>query len=207
MSAFIVGLTGGIGSGKSQVSALFEALDVTVVDADLIAREVVAPGTEGLAAIAEHFGAEILEADGSLNRAALRTRVFNDEAERRWLNALTHPLIRSEMVRRCREAPSEYALMVVPLMVENKLHTLVDRLLVVDLPEDQQRHRTASRDNTEGSEVDKIIARQASRAERLALADDVIDNSGSVEALSPQVRRLHQQYLTMARNRSSATGV
>lgn len=207
MSAFIVGLTGGIGSGKSQVSALFEALDVTVVDADLIAREVVEPGTEGLAAIAEHFGAEILEADGSLNRAALRTRVFNDEAERRWLNALTHPLIRSEMVRRCREAPSEYALMVVPLMVENKLHTLVDRLLVVDLPEDQQRHRTASRDNTEGSEVDKIIARQASRAERLALADDVIDNSGSVEALSPQVRRLHQQYLTMARNRSSATGV
>lgn len=207
MSAFIVGLTGGIGSGKSQVSALFEALDVTVVDADLIAREVVEPGTEGLAAIAEHFGAEILAADGSLNRAALRARVFNDEAERRWLNALTHPLIRSEMVRRCREAPSEYALMVVPLMVENKLHTLVDRLLVVDLPEDQQRHRTASRDNTEGSEVDKIIARQASRAERLALADDVIDNSGSVEALSPQVRRLHQQYLTMARNRSSATGV
>ncbi len=207
MSDFIVGLTGGIGSGKSQVSDLFAELGVTVVDADLIAREVVAPDTPGLAAIVGHFGPAILDASGQLNRAALRSRVFNDEEARRWLNALTHPLIRSEMILRCRQAPGEYALMVVPLMVENNLHALVDRLLVVDLPEEAQRHRTARRDNTEDSEVDKIIARQASRKERLAQADDVIDNSGPVEALTPQVRRLHQQYLTMARNRSSATGV
>ncbi|MBY6107798.1 dephospho-CoA kinase [Ferrimonas balearica] len=207
MSALIVGLTGGIGSGKSQVSDQFAQLGVTVVDADIIARDVVAPGSGGLQAIVEHFGEALLTPDGSLNRAELRRRVFNDEAERQWLNNLTHPMIRTEMLRQCREAPSEYALMVVPLMVENGLQALVDRLIVVDVPESQQRHRTALRDQTDGNEVDKIIARQASRSERLALADEVIDNSGPIEALTPQVHRLHQKFLTLARSRSSATGV
>ncbi|MBY6187784.1 dephospho-CoA kinase [Marinobacter hydrocarbonoclasticus] len=207
MSQYIVGLTGGIGSGKSQVSALFEQLDVSVIDADIIAREVVAPGSAGLAAIVDHFGADILTQAGELDRTALRERVFNDEAERQWLNALTHPLIRQTMITQCQAAPGDYALMVVPLMVENGLHTLVDRLLVVDVPEQQQRDRTAARDNSQGSEVDKIIARQASRDARLAVADDVIDNSGPIEALAPQVQRLHQHYLTLARNHSSASGL
>ncbi|MBY5992134.1 dephospho-CoA kinase [Ferrimonas balearica] len=207
MSAFIVGLTGGIGSGKSKVSDQFEQLGITVVDADVIAREVVAPGSEGLKTIAAHFGPEVLTEQGELDRAALRARVFDNENERQWLNGLTHPLIRQRMLSQCEAATSPYALMVVPLMVENGLNQLVHRLAVVDVPESVQQNRTAQRDGTDEAEVAKIMARQASREERLAEADDVIDNSGSVAQLQQQVQTLHHTYLELARKQASAAGV
>ncbi|WP_028116189.1 dephospho-CoA kinase [Ferrimonas senticii] len=196
----IIGLTGGIGSGKTQVSDRFAALGITVVDTDLIARQVVQPNTLGLAAIIEHFGPELLTSDGQLDRAALRQRVFTDESQRQWLNQLLHPLIQAEAISQCQAASSPYVLLVVPLLLEGDMHQLVARILVIDVDRQTQIDRTCARDNNNPSLVNKIIDSQISRAQRLARADDIIDNSGDIAELDSQVLRLHQQYLALSEN-------
>lgn len=195
---FIVGLTGGIGSGKTAVSRRFEALGITVVDADVVAREVVEPGTPALAQIRAHFGAEVLLPDGQLDRAALRRIVFSDPEAKRWLEALLHPLIGSETLRQLDSAPGPYVLLASPLLVESGQTSICNRVLVVDAPEAVQLQRTMQRDTNDVEQVRRIIASQATREQRLAAADDVIDNSGAEAALDAQVAALHQQYLELA---------
>ncbi|SDI42650.1 dephospho-CoA kinase [Ferrimonas sediminum] len=207
MSALLIGLTGGIGSGKTTVANLFADRGIELIDADLIAREVVAPGSDGLAAIVDHFGSGVLDEEGQLDRAALRQRVFHDDQELAWLNALIHPLVRTTMVERGRQARSAYALLVIPLLIENGLQSLVERVVVVDLPETEQIRRTMARDDNSRSLVENIMANQASRQQRLDGADDRIDNSGDLADLTQQVDTLHQQYLTLARNHDSDNGI
>lgn len=196
---YVVAITGGIGSGKTTVANQFAELGIEVVDADVIAREVVEPGTPALAAIADHFGAQILGADGTLDRRALRERIFNHPEEKQWLNALLHPLIRSEMLRQCAAASSAYCLLVVPLLVENQLTGLANRVLVIDVDEETQIERTCRRDGVSREQAQAILAAQASRAERLAAADDVLDNqNGSSETISARILALHRTYLVFA---------
>lgn len=197
MSALLIGLTGGIGSGKTTVANLFADRGIELIDADIIAREVVAPGSDGLKAIVARFGKKILS-HGELDRAALRKRVFNHPEELQWLNNLIHPMVRTTMTERGEAASSPYALLVIPLLVENGLQSLVERVLVVDLPEEEQLRRTMSRDNNDRALVENIMANQASREQRLAAADDRIDNGGDLADLNRQVERLHQHYLTLA---------
>jgi dephospho-CoA kinase len=199
--SLVVGITGGIGSGKSAVTARFEALGITVVDADLAARVVVEPGKPALAAIAEHFGADILNDDGSLDRAALRAAVFADDDERRWLEALTHPLIGEEILNQIAASTSVYTILASPLLLETSQKALTDIVAVVDVPETVQLERTMARDDNDEAQVRRIMAAQMSRAQRLALADTVIDNSGSLEALDEQVQRLHAQWALLAAQR------
>jgi dephospho-CoA kinase len=194
----VIGLTGGIGSGKSAVSACFEKLGIAVVDADVAARVVVEPGTPGLAQIAEHFGPGVIDANGALDRAALRRIVFADAAERRWLESVLHPRIGEEIRRGLREASSPYAILASPLLLEARQDVLAHRVLVVDVSEDTQVARTMQRDNNSGEQVRAIIAAQIGRAERLARADDVIENNGSLEDLEPKVLALHRRYLEIA---------
>lgn len=195
MADFIVGLTGGIGSGKTTVANLFADLGVVLVDADIVAREVVNPGSEGLAAIVEHFGAEILLSDGHLDRSMLRERIFNNDEERLWLNGLLHPLIRETMLKNCKEAQSNYVIMVVPLLFENGLDRLVHRTLLVDISPQLQQQRTMARDDVSAKQVQNIIGSQATRAEKLSKADDVIDNQGEISALKCKVNALNSLYL------------
>ncbi|MGY3904740.1 dephospho-CoA kinase [Aeromonas lusitana] len=196
---YVVAITGGIGSGKTTIANQFAALGIEVVDADVIAREVVEPGTPALAAIAAHFGSDILDAGGELDRRALRERIFNHQEEKAWLNALLHPLIRQEMLRQCAAASSPYCLLVVPLLVENKLTGLADRVLVIDVDEETQIERTCRRDGVSRAQAEAILAAQASRAERLAAADDVLDNqSGTSETISARIFALHETYLAFA---------
>ena len=195
---FIVGLTGGIGSGKTAVSRRFEALGIVVVDADVIAREVVEPGTPALAQIREHFGAEIIRPDGSLDRAALRRIVFSDAEAKRWLEALLHPLIGDETLRQLNTAPGPYVLLASPLLVESGQTAICDRVLVVDVPEAVQLQRTMQRDSNDAEQVRRIIASQATREQRLEAADDVVDNSADEAALDGQVAALHQRYTELA---------
>lgn len=195
---FVIGVTGGIGSGKTAVSDRFAELGIAVVDADVASRVIVEPGRPALAKIAEHFGADILQTDGSLDRAKLRTAVFKDPAERKWLEALTHPLIREEIVSGLRNATSPYALLVSPLLVESGQNQLTQRVLVVDVPEELQLQRTVSRDNNSPDQVKAIMAAQATRQQRLDNADDVIVNDGSLEDLHQQVDTLHQKYLQLS---------
>ena len=198
---YIVGLTGGIGSGKSTVADFFAELGVNIVDADIIAREVVAPGEPALAAIAARFGPEIIAKDGSLDRRELRQRVFANPADKDWLNALLHPLIRERMVSACAAARSAYCLLVVPLLVENRLTNLCQRVLVVDVSPETQLERTVKRDNSNETQIRAIMAAQASREQRLAAADDVINNNSPDQAgLKQQVARLHREYLAQARS-------
>lgn len=165
MSKFVVGLTGGIGSGKTTVANLFAAEGITLVDADIVAREVVAPGSKGLEAIVTHFGAEILTPEGELERAKLRQRIFSHPEEREWLNQLLHPMIRQEMLAQVEKATSAYVIMVVPLLFENGLDRLVNRTLVVDISPELQINRTVKRDNVDASQVNNIISSQCSRSE------------------------------------------
>ncbi|MEG0009525.1 MAG: dephospho-CoA kinase [Aeromonas sp.] len=196
---YVVAITGGIGSGKTTIANQFAALGIEVVDADVIAREVVEPGTPALAAIAAHFGSDILDAGGELDRRALRDRIFNHQEEKTWLNALLHPLIRQEMLRQCAVASSPYCLLVVPLLVENKLTGLADRVLVIDVDEETQIERTCRRDGVSRAQAEAILAAQASRAERLAAADDVLDNqSDTSETISARIFALHETYLAFA---------
>ncbi len=198
MSKFVVGLTGGIGSGKSAVSERFEALGIRVVDADIASRVVVEPGRPALKAIEEHFGADVIAADGTLDRAALRKLVFEDESERRWLEQLTHPLINAYMNEELAAAASPYAILAHPILIETGRQTSCDRVLVVDVPEALQVSRTMARDDNPEAQVRAIMAAQASREERLAAADDVIVNDQGLEHLDAEVARLHAKYLALA---------
>lgn len=196
---YVVAITGGIGSGKTTVANQFAELGIEVVDADIIAREVVEPGTPALAAIAAHFGADVIAPDGRLDRRQLRERVFTDPQAKGWLNALLHPLIRSEMQRQCAAARSPYCLLVVPLLVENRLTALANRVLVIDVDEATQIERTCRRDGVTREQAQAILAAQASRTERLAAADDVLDNqNGTPEAIKSRIFALHETYLAFA---------
>lgn len=196
---YVVAITGGIGSGKTTIANQFAALGIEVVDADLIAREVVAPGTPALAAITSHFGPEILTEQGLLDRRVLRERIFSDPAAKSWLNALLHPIIRSEMLRQCAAVSSPYCLLVVPLLVENRLTELADRVLVIDVDEATQIERTCRRDGVSREQAQAILASQANRSERLAMADDVLDNqSGTTETIRERILALHETYLAFA---------
>jgi dephospho-CoA kinase len=197
-----VGLTGGIACGKTTVANLFEALGVTVVDTDQLAREVVAPGSPLLPKIAAHFGAEVLAADGSLDRRALRTRVFADPAERLWLEQLTHPAILELTDARSAAAKGPYAMVAIPLLVETGGAKRFDRVLVVDCGPEVQLARLQARDGTTRAEAQRMLDAQATRAERLAVADDVIHNVGDVAALRDQVETLHRQYVAASRTQS-----
>lgn len=192
-----VGLTGGIASGKSTVARLFAALGVPVIDTDDLAREAVAPGSEGLAAVVARFGAGVLAADGSLDRRALRQIVFESESEkaRRALEAITHPRIRALLEQRAQATGGVYQIWVIPLLVEGKGRIRVDRVLLVDCPEALQIERVMQRDGSSREQAEAILAAQASRAARLSAADDVIVNDGDPARLEAQVAKLHQTYL------------
>ncbi|OAN90161.1 dephospho-CoA kinase [Marinobacter sp. EhC06] len=193
----IAGLTGGIGSGKSTVARLFGELGVHWVDADDVAREVVEPGTPALAEIAEHFGDEILTSEGALDRAQLRTIVFQEPEERVWLEALLHPIIREELIRQLNPENYQlpYVLLVSPLLLETDQHELVERIIVIDVPKDVQLERTMARDTNSQEQVERIIAAQMSREDRLARADEVIDNDRPLDDVTRQVRELHERLL------------
>tara|TARA_R110000823_G_scaffold91174_4_gene201140 strand:- start:30277 stop:30891 length:615 start_codon:yes stop_codon:yes gene_type:complete len=195
---WIVGVTGGIGSGKSAVTARFEQRGIVVVDADLAARVVVEPGRPALAQIAAHFGADILLADGALDRPALRARVFAEPAERRWLEALTHPLIGEEILAQIAAATSPYTILSSPLLLETSQRELVHCVVVVDVPESVQLARTVNRDNNDEAQVKRIMAAQLARDARLEQADIVIDNSGPIEVLDARVEELHREFLQQA---------
>lgn len=198
MARLHVGLTGGIGSGKSAAAERFAALGVPVVDADQLSRELVAPGQPALAQLVEHFGRDCLNAQGELDRAALRRRIFADPDERRWLEALLHPLIEAAAARRLARADGPYALLVSPLLLEAGQDALVDRVLVVDVDEATQIERAGERDGNEPAQIRAIIDAQMPREKRLARADDVLDNSGTPAALDEQVTALHQHYLALS---------
>lgn len=197
--SLVVGITGGIGSGKSAVTRLFEQRGITVVDADLAARIIVEPGTPALVAIAEHFGPEILHPDGTLDRPALRRRVFADEQERRWLERLTHPLIGQEIVNQISTSRSPYTILSSPLLLDTSQKALADCVVVVDAPETLQLQRTMQRDGNDEAQVKRIMAAQMGRAERLERADIVIDNSRSLEELEQTVEELHKEFLQRAK--------
>jgi dephospho-CoA kinase len=194
----VVGLTGGIASGKSAVAAMFVALGAGLVDADAVAREVVAPGEPGLKAVREAFGPRILLPSGELDRAVLRSLVFADEAKRRRLESLLHPLIRARTLERLRDIGTPYAIVAVPLLVETDFGRLVDRVLVVDCPEHLQLERLMKRDALPRADALAMIRAQADRATRLKAAHDVIDNSGTREATRAQVEQLNHRYLELA---------
>lgn len=195
----IIGLTGGIASGKTTIANLFqEHFSIDIVDADMIARQVVDIGTPGLSAVIEHFGENILQDDGHLNRSALRERIFADPIEKQWLNATLHPLINQKMTEQLKQVKSPYGLLVVPLLIENQLQSMVDRVLVVDVDEQTQISRTMVRDKVNEQQARAILAAQATRAERLAIADDVIKNEAKNQQLLPQITELHQKYLAMS---------
>ncbi len=194
----IIGLTGGIGSGKSAVAERFAARGVPVLDADIIAREVVAPGTPGLARVVEAFGTDILDSQGRLDRARLGRRVFGDPELRRRLEAILHPLIRAEMRERVRHLAAPYCILVIPLLIETGQTDLVDRVLVVDAPPELQYQRVAARDGRSPAEIAAILRAQASRETRLAAADDVIVNDADLTALDRRVAELHRRYLELS---------
>ncbi len=193
----VLGLTGGIGSGKSTVAGYFSALGVHWVDADNVAREVVEPGTQALKRIEEHFGPDILTHKGELDRASLRTIIFKDDQERLWLEQLLHPIIRREIERQLKPAgyALPYVLLVSPLLLETDQHELVEQIIVVDVPEETQIDRTVSRDENSREQVQRILDAQMKRQERLARANHVIDNTEAPGRVERQVQSLHQQLM------------
>ena len=193
----VIGLTGGIGSGKSTVARMFGALGVHWVDADDVARQVVEPGTQALRAIADHFGESILQSNGELDRAALRQKVFEDPEQRRWLEGLLHPIIRQELIRQL--SPEDYNLpyvmLVSPLLLETNQHELVERIVVVDVPEETQINRTMTRDGNSREQVERILAAQMPRVARREKADAIINNAQPLERVEASVHALHQRFL------------
>lgn len=201
MAAYCVGLTGGIASGKTAVGRVFEALGVVVADADLAAREAVAAGSTGLAEVVAAFGPDILAADGSLDRAAMRQRVFGDDGARKRLEAIVHPRVRETLMRQCAQAPGAYAIAAIPLLAEvgsRVAYPWLQRFLVVDAPVETQRARLIQRDGIDAALADRMIAAQAAREQRLAIADDVIVNSGSLDDLQRHVAVLDARYRQLA---------
>jgi dephospho-CoA kinase len=195
---YTIVLTGGIASGKSAVSRNFASLGIDVIDTDLLAREVVKPGQPALSRVVERFGNEILLPDGHLDREAMRRIIFADPAKRKALEGILHPAIHDEVRRRIESVSSPYCILVIPLFAESSRYDWVDRVLVVDVPEEVQIGRVMERDDVERVQAEAILAAQASRSERLALADDVIENTGSIEALEDRVAELHLRYLKLA---------
>jgi dephospho-CoA kinase len=197
--AFRIGLTGGIACGKTTVANLFAALGVPIVDTDLLAREVVAPGSPLLAQVAAHFGPELIQPDGSLDRRELRSRVFADPRERLWLEQLTHPAIRALTDERCDAASGPYVVVAIPLLVETSGAARFERVLVVDCEPELQLARLTARDGTTREEALRMLAAQAPRAARLAVADDVIHNDGDIAHLRDQVETLHRRYVALTK--------
>lgn len=193
-----IGLTGGIASGKSSVADRFVELGAVLVDTDTVAREVVAPGTPGLAAVRTEFGDGVLGADGQLDRRKLRATIFADESRRRRLEAILHPLIQQRTLELMAEAKGPYLVVAVPLLVETDFAALVDRVLVVDCSLETQIRRLMLRDGSSEAGARAAVAAQIDRSERLDAADDVIDNEGDLDALTRQVERLHARYLELA---------
>lgn len=195
---FVIGVTGGIGSGKTAATDAFIALGINVVDADLMSREVVKPGKPALAAIAEHFGQNILQADGWLDRKALREVIFHDASEKKWLESLLHPLIRQEIITRLQSSESPYTLLSSPLLLETDQHKLCNRVLLIDAPEALQLQRTLERDHSSADTVRAIMASQFSRQQRLDMADDVIVNDTDLASLHNAVLTMHEKYLELS---------
>lgn len=195
---WVLGLTGGIGSGKSLAAQYFRELGITVIDADQVARQVVEPQQPALAKIAEHFGVAILQADGSLNRAALRKRIFDDATERRWLEQLLHPLIKLSIEHSIKVSCSRYVVLESPLLLETDQHLRCHRILLIDSPEDLQIARVTLRDRSSRDQIQKIMDAQLSRNERRKRADDILLNDKNVSELRSALLQLHQRYLIMA---------
>lgn len=194
----VVALTGGIGSGKTTVANMFAELGVTLIDTDVLAREVVEPGQPALEEIVSIFGHGVLDETGRLDRARLRERVFSDPEKRRILEGILHPRIIAETDRRVAHAEGSYCLVCIPLLFEIGRQDHFDRTLVVDLPSELQIERTLKRDGSPRATIEGILAAQVDRSHRLELADDVIDNSGDSELVRREVDKLHQQYLELA---------
>ena len=195
---YVVGLTGGIGSGKTAASDYLHSLGIDVVDADIVARDVVAIGQPALAQIAQHFGTAVLLADGSLNRSALRTIVFNNADERKVLETITHPAIRQEILQQLKASVSPYTLLVSPLLFESGQYQFAHRNLVIDASEDLQRQRAALRDGVSSEQINNIMAAQLTRTERNRRADDIVINHGDLADLYQQLYAVHQQYLQLS---------
>jgi len=200
MSKLVIGLTGGIGSGKTTITNYFGELGIEIIDADIIAREVVAVNSPALKAIAHHFGNDYLLADGQLNRSLLRSRIFSNEVDKLWLNKLLHPLIRNNIVKQTKEAKSTYCILVAPLLIENNLFELVDRVLIVDVSETTQIARTLLRDNSSEQEIKAIIASQTNRTARVNAADDIINNDDSpLSEIKTAVLSLNEKYFALTK--------
>lgn len=197
-NALRIGVTGGIGSGKSAVTHMLAKRRINIVDADVIARLVVEPDTQALTIIADHFGHNILRPEGTLDRAALRTKVFQDENERKWLEGLLHPLIRTEIIKQLGASDSPYSVLSSPLLLETGQNTLVDKVLLIDTSEALQLERTQQRDSIDANAVNAIIASQWPRTKRQAQADFIILNDGTMKELEVAVEKMHQQFLTLA---------
>lgn len=203
MATWILGVTGGIGSGKTAATDYLQQLGVTVVDADVVAREVVAPGTPALAAIAAHFGPDALLHDGALNRPWMRQCVFSDPTQRLALEAITHPAIRDALMQQLIAAPSAYAVLASPLLWESGQVNFVQRTLLIDASEATQLQRASQRDGVSPAQIEAIMKAQWSREQRLARADDVVSNEGSLAELYLQLDALHQQYVKLATQESA----
>jgi len=199
--ALRIGLTGGIASGKSLVADCFAELGIPVIDTDQVARDIVEPGQPALRDIRRAFGDDVFTGDGRLDRRRMRRVVFNDADRRAELEAILHPRIRRETAARVETAQGPYVIVVVPLLVETGFDDMTDRVLVVDCPVEMQRARLLERDAENPAQVERILAAQATRAERLTAADDIVDNSGDIDATRDQVRQLHEKYLTLTKPR------
>jgi dephospho-CoA kinase len=196
----VIGLTGGIGSGKTAASDYLAAKGITVVDADVVARLVVEPGQPALQAIKQHFGSQVIQADGALDRRALREIVFAEPSARKELEAITHPAIGAEILRQLQASHSPYTLLVSPLLLESSQHKMTQRILLIDVPETLQLARTSSRDQVDEAQVKAIMAAQMSRQDKRSRADDIVVNDSDLASLHRQLDDLHQQYLKMARD-------
>ena len=195
----VIGLTGGIGSGKSTVADIFAELGIPIIDMDRIARQIVAPGQPALQQIIHTFGENLIDADGQLNRQLLSTIIFDSAEKRHQLEAILHPIIRQETERQLAELKAAYCIVVIPLLLESDQRALVDRILVVDTPESLQISRTMRRDGISASQVEKILASQVDRKSRLSAADDIINNAGGLDDLRQQVNNLDHQYRTLSK--------
>ena len=194
----VIGLTGGIGSGKSTVAELFAKHDVPIIDADVISRELTKPNAPAIAKIISHFGSDICLPDGSLNRKKLRDIIFTDAKQRHWLEHLLHPQIHHEILQQLHKLSSHaYCIIIIPLLIESASYAFIDRVLVVDTTEDLQIQRVTQRDTSQEQHVRAILDSQTTREHRLSHADDVITNTGDINELEPQVTRLHERYLEL----------
>lgn len=193
----VVGLTGGIGSGKSTVAKLFAERGAAIIDADIVAREVTMKDKPAFKKIISHFGSDVLLSDGNLDRSKLRQIIFDDPNERLWLEQLLHPLIKDEMKQQITKMTAPYCIAVIPLLLEVEFFSFINRILVVDTPESEQMRRVMLRDNISESEVEAILHSQASRQDRRAKAQDIIMNDGVLEDLLPQIDKLHEKYLSL----------